>query len=271
MLLISPTHNYFADRIAEVQNALFGNTALDSVANIKIWDAFFILFYAFILAPILPAIAEEALFRGVIMNGLREFGSFFAIILSGVLFALIHGNYAQIILQFLLGCVIAFVVLINENYFMGIVMHFANNLFAALIGLVSGILSAISPLLWNLFEGLSIMAGLIMVCVAVCYYYRLSVFKKRNDSTSSKSFAFYRPDAKPRPCCILRKGKLISRRFFVDRRVVLSNDNTNFLFFSGGKFHKFAKGSNRVVFAILISVSLLLAVGVVILNFFPVG
>ena len=268
MLLISPSHNYFAERIAEVQKALVGVSSLDSLSNIKITDAIFVLLYAFILAPILPAIAEEALFRGVVMSGLREFGNFFAIMLSGALFALMHGNYAQLILQFIVGCEIAFVVLINENYFMGMIMHFANNLFAVLFGIINSLILELSPLLWNLVEGLSVMIGLIMVCIAVCYYYRLTVFKNDKSNSRAKSFAFYRPDVSPRPCCLVGANESKGNRFFVDRRVVLLNDNSNFLFFAGRKFHKFTKRSNKAVFAIVLSISIVFAVVGILLNFF---
>ena len=271
LLLIMPSHNYFAEKLGEVQKALFGGSTLDYLADIKITDAFAILFYAFVLAPILPAIAEEALFRGVIMSGLREFGNFFAIILSGALFALMHGNYSQLILQFILGCEIAFVVIVNENYLLGIVMHFMNNLFAVLFGVFTTIALEMSPVLGNFLEGISVFLGLIMVCVAICYYFRLIKYKSTPSLYRTRRFAFYKPDVKKRPCCLLGKGDLLSNRFVVDNRVVVVNDNSNFLFFAGRKFHKFTKRSNKVVFAITLSVALLLAVGLIVLSFILVG
>ena len=44
-----------------------------------------------------------------------------------------------------------------------------------------------------------------------------------------------------------------------------------FLFFAGRKFHKFTKRSNKVVFAITLSLALLLAVGLIVLSFILVG
>lgn len=266
MLLIAPLQMYFIERIGEAQEFFFGSSILDLTVEVKLADFLFAFLYLFILAPILPAIAEEALFRGVIMSGLREFGDFFAIMLSGLLFALMHGNYSQLILQFVLGCEIAFVVIINENYFVGIIMHLMNNLIVAVISFTNALLFEVSPAMWSLIEGLSILIGLIMVCVAVCYYYSLIKFKRANQP--SKSFLFYRPDTKGHPCCLVHSAHVKNKRFFVDKSVVLQNNNAEYLFFSGKRFHKFTKRSNNAVFIITMAIGIITAIWVVILSFF---
>ena len=271
MLLIMPSHNYFAEKLSEVQQILFGSSTLDYLANIKLTDAFAILLYAFVLAPVLPAIAEEALFRGVIMSGLREYGNFFAIILSGVFFALMHGNHAQLILQFILGCEIAFVVIVNENYYLGVVMHFVNNLFAVLFSLLTAFLGEISTAFGAFIEGFSVFIGLIMVVIAICYYYKLLRYKSNPQMRRMKGFVFYSQDFKKRLCCLIHKGEPQGNRFVVDNRVVLANDNSQYLFFSGRKFHKFTKRSNKVVFVVVTAISLMLAVGLIALSFILVG
>ena len=112
---ISPLHTQFANDLGYFQQQLLGSNSLSSIQlDFGVGDIMWLLLYVFVLAPILPAICEEALFRGVIMNGFKEFGTFFAVIASGAVFALMHGNYGQLILQFILGCEIAFVVLITS-------------------------------------------------------------------------------------------------------------------------------------------------------------
>lgn len=90
-----------------------------------------LLLYMFVLTPVLPAIFEELLFRGVIMRGFLQFGRVPAVVLSALMFALAHGSYQQFIYQFLLALVIGFLVLETKNLFIGMVVHFANNLFSS--------------------------------------------------------------------------------------------------------------------------------------------
>lgn len=89
------------------------------------------LLYMFVLTPLLPAIFEELLFRGVIMRGLLQYGKIPAVVLSALMFALAHGSYMQLITQFLTGLVIGFLVLETKNLVVGMAVHFANNFFAS--------------------------------------------------------------------------------------------------------------------------------------------
>ena len=52
---------------------------------------------------IVAPVCEELLFRGLILQSLRRYGNRFAILLSSILFALLHGSIAQLPLTFLLG------------------------------------------------------------------------------------------------------------------------------------------------------------------------
>lgn len=75
-----------------------------------------------------PAICEELIFRGVIFQGLKEkFSSTTSILLSALLFALMHQNIQQFIYPFLLGCVLAFTFERTNNLLYPILIHFFNN------------------------------------------------------------------------------------------------------------------------------------------------
>lgn len=84
-----------------------------------------------ILMPVLPAIFEELLFRGVILRGFLQFGKIPAVVLSALMFALAHGSYEQFIYQFLGGLAMGFLYVETKNIFVGMAAHFANNLFAS--------------------------------------------------------------------------------------------------------------------------------------------
>ena len=78
-----------------------------------------------LILAVLPAICEELLYRGVIFNGLRKFGSVGAVLISALFFALAHGSAMQFFYQLILGVVLALIVLktgskaVNRNLSVG--------------------------------------------------------------------------------------------------------------------------------------------------------
>lgn len=84
------------------------------------------LMYIFIIG-VLPAIFEEFLFRGYVLQSLRRFGDVFAIIISSLIFALFHGNFAQLPNAFIMGVALAFIAVRTGSLATGMVIHFINN------------------------------------------------------------------------------------------------------------------------------------------------
>lgn len=83
-----------------------------------------LLFTVFILAPI----AEELLFRGVILSYARKnFKTSIAIIINGLLFGLYHGNVIQGCYAFIFGMIIAIIVIHFDSIVPGILFHIAVN------------------------------------------------------------------------------------------------------------------------------------------------
>lgn len=74
-----------------------------------------------------PAVFEELMFRGVILQSLRRFGDGFALVVSSVLFSLLHGNLVQGPNTLLMGLVVGYFVLRTGSIWTGILMHFFNN------------------------------------------------------------------------------------------------------------------------------------------------
>ena len=274
MFFITPLHTQFATDLGYFQEHFFGSSSLTGVqALIEPIDIIWLLLYVVILAPVLPSFCEEALFRGVIMNGFKEFGTFFAVIASGAIFALMHGNYGQLILQFILGCEIAFVVIVTNNYFAGMVMHFANNSVTVIYSLILAMIQEVSPALGAFANAFFIFIGLILVCIAIIYYYKLLQFRKRTEEEGmlGGNFIFYRKGKNVAPCCLLQKGVDVDYCFSVSEERVANSDNSNFLFFSGKKFYKFSKESNKKLFTVLFILGILGSLALILLNFFLVG
>lgn len=80
-----------------------------------------------VLLGILPAICEELVFRGTILNGLKKFGPWLMMVICGLLFAIMHLNVEQSIYQFVLGMVLSAVVLVTGSILSSMILHFFNN------------------------------------------------------------------------------------------------------------------------------------------------
>ncbi len=83
---------------------------------------------ALIAIAIIPAVAEETLFRGILLSGAeRETGSPLAIVFSGLCFSLYHGSVEQTLYQFICGCLFAFLTVRSRSIAPSVLIHFLNN------------------------------------------------------------------------------------------------------------------------------------------------
>ena len=98
-----------------------------SVASVKDF-LFMTLFIA-----IIPAILEEFAIRGVLLQPLRRFGDGFAIVVSAVIFSLLHGNMVQIPYTVIAGIYFGYVMVATGSLWPSIILHFLNNFYSVLI------------------------------------------------------------------------------------------------------------------------------------------
>ncbi len=84
-----------------------------------------------------PALVEEYALRGVIMQPLRRFGDRFAIVMSSLVFSLMHGNMVQAPFAFIAGLTIGYFVIATGSIWTGVLIHFANNLFSVTVSLIN--------------------------------------------------------------------------------------------------------------------------------------
>lgn len=75
----------------------------------------------------IPAFIEEFAIRGVVMQSLRRYGEGFAIVMSSLVFALMHGNMIQIPFAFIAGIGIGYAVIRTGSMWTGVIIHFLNN------------------------------------------------------------------------------------------------------------------------------------------------
>lgn len=82
---------------------------------------------ALILSALLPAICEETLFRGGLMGAWERRGTKQALVITSVLFALLHGSVQGLPVQLIMGFVLGYIVLLSDSLYVGMAYHFAHN------------------------------------------------------------------------------------------------------------------------------------------------
>jgi len=148
--------------ITNIFFSMFGQTpqAPDFGAPKSVMElGFFILSGA-----IAPALFEEFAFRGIVLNALKKFGIWPAIIISSLLFALMHRNFEQIPFAFCAGIGLGVCYIKTNSIWPGVIAHFINNAFGITISSL-GLPLAVMGLLNILFIVLMILAGVIGLSV----------------------------------------------------------------------------------------------------------
>ncbi len=134
---------------------------------------------------ILAPVTEELLFRGAIASGLADNNPWQAVLLSGLSFALFHMNPAQLLHQFVFGCILAFAMLRSGSVWVPIVGHMFNNLFALL-------LMALNVEVWieqNML--LCTVVGAIGAGVVLFLYAKHTKWKHQSNKTPGQANVFF--------------------------------------------------------------------------------
>lgn len=81
----------------------------------------------FLIGGVAVPIAEEIVYRGILLENLRKFGDIFAVIISALIFGMLHGS--RLPHTFLAGLFMGILYIRSNNLIYPIVMHIFNNLF----------------------------------------------------------------------------------------------------------------------------------------------
>ena len=87
---------------------------------------------SFIAIAVVPALSEEFLFRGCILSNLLPYGKNTAILFSALLFALMHGNFAQFFYTFIAGIVLGAVYVKTDSIWAPTFIHLFNNFYSVI-------------------------------------------------------------------------------------------------------------------------------------------
>lgn len=134
----------------------------------------------FISYAIIPALVEELLFRGTVCRSLTVYGKGTAIVISAVLFALMHTNIEQMLYTFVAGLFFGWLYVETKSILAPVLLHFVNNS----ISVVGEILyQNCSPIVYEAYISLTDVATLcfgLLSCVGFLCLYKKKIisFKK---------------------------------------------------------------------------------------------
>lgn len=114
--------------ISILKGSAVQNTILDVVTSIS---TVFVILYMVICAPFM----EEYVFRKLIVERTIKYGQGVAVVVSGLMFGLFHGNLNQFVYAFTLGCFLAFIYVKTGKLKITIAMHMMINFMGSVVSL----------------------------------------------------------------------------------------------------------------------------------------
>lgn len=127
--------SYITGIFGSIVESIFGITFTMPEDTTVLNNAPTILLYLLGMAAV-PALVEEFAIRGVVMQSLRRYGDKFAIFMSALVFALMHGNMVQIPFAFIAGLMIGYAVTVTGSMWTGVAIHFLNNFVSVMMQVV---------------------------------------------------------------------------------------------------------------------------------------
>ena len=108
-----------------------------------------------LIYALLPAIAEEIAFRGVMQRALlTKYSGFVAIFFSTLLFVLLHGSLQQTVYQLIVGIMLGYLSCVGGSVLYSIILHFLNNALVLVFGCfdIVAYLSKDNAVYYNIFS-----------------------------------------------------------------------------------------------------------------------
>jgi len=135
-------------------------------------------FWLVLCDVVVPALAEEFVCRGVILQAFRKYGDPLAIVVSGVIFGLMHGNMSQAPFAIALGMVIARLVILTDSLWTGIAIHMLNNAYALVVLILNETATQMqTTMAIIIMDTVGIMAGLIALLWLTAYFHEFGRHK----------------------------------------------------------------------------------------------
>lgn len=146
----------------------------------------YMLFVNLIFTAVLPAVCEETAHRGLLLKGQSAYGQKTALIISALLFGLLHMNIEQFFYATIIGLLAGYISIICDSIYPAIIIHFMNNALSVYSGFAAfyklpfaKILSSINGFLVNnFFLGLLFVLLLVGVLVYILFVLLKMLFRE---------------------------------------------------------------------------------------------
>ena len=151
----------------------------------------------FIVMCVVPGFCEEFLFRGAILTNCLPFGRSNAILISALLFAMMHQNVEQVLYTFVAGIVLGLIYEYTGSIWNCTLLHICNNFVSVIETVLLARLgdSGAGALILVIFEGVIFLLGTVSTVILICRFGSQKkdlcdgVFGK--DLPASDSYALY--------------------------------------------------------------------------------
>lgn len=156
------------------------------VANYPLW-------VSALLMAVTPAVVEEAAYRGVVLGNYRYGNRLVAIIMSGVLFGVMHMNFNQMPYAMVLGILLGLLAEATDSILATMYAHFCFNFNSVLLSYIVWHVPALSELMEKSLEAgtsaddlkqsivLLIPTAFMGLCVGLALIFALAVINKRQN------------------------------------------------------------------------------------------
>lgn len=142
------------------------------------------IFYVLNLT-IIPALLEEFAFRGILMQSLRRFGDSFALVVSAILFSLVHVSPLSKPNAFVMGLAIGYFVLFTGSVHTGIIIHLVHNVLTLLISQLGHLDHSIANIIFLSIQFFYLVFGTIAIIWLMRNYENM--FALKNSATINRS------------------------------------------------------------------------------------
>ena len=131
----------------------------------------FEIILGFICTCLVPGFCEEFLFRGAILGNCLPFGRTNAVIISSILFALMHENLEQMLYTFIGGILFGYVYVKTESLWNCVILHMVNNFFSLVDSVILENIPVGADVWIPVVEGIVSLLGIISVAVLVIRFF----------------------------------------------------------------------------------------------------
>ena len=146
---------------------IFGHTA--SFDNLNLSDVGY-LFLNILIVGLFPAVCEELIFRGVILNGCSKYKKWVMVVVSSLLFMIMHLSIDQTIYQLFLGVLLSLVVITTGSIVSSMILHAVNNFVILFTNYLYNIMGVDTNVpyeftVWNCIYPILIAIAGVIICV----------------------------------------------------------------------------------------------------------